>query len=137
MKYRQLIDALQYLHFPLNARKLSNGTRSHAFRGLPHSVQWDPGSTNDSPLGSRHIQTFRKLPTTVPSIKASSTAAQLIIVCISHLYCPPPALRFVIMASNGWNIAITINPTIVPSITIIIGSIADVRLCSEASTSDS
>ena len=43
--------------------------------GMPHAMQCDPGRTTDRPLGTRAMQTLKKLPQIAPHRPASTTAA--------------------------------------------------------------
>lgn len=53
-------------HFPRNARKLNIGTMSYHFRWYPQLIQWEDIFTISSFFGMRKMQTFKKLPITMP-----------------------------------------------------------------------
>jgi len=63
------IATLQYLHLPLRKSQLKTGIRSIGFKRTLQLGQWEGGFTIDSPSGSRYMTTFKKLPTSRPSIK--------------------------------------------------------------------
>lgn len=53
-------------HFPRSARKLNIGTMSYHFRWYPQLIQWEDIFTISSFFGMRKMQTFKKLPITMP-----------------------------------------------------------------------
>jgi hypothetical protein len=56
-------------HFPRSHNHPKIGTLSYGLIGVLHCGHLDPGETIDSSSGIRVMQTFRKLPTIVPSKK--------------------------------------------------------------------
>jgi hypothetical protein len=52
--------------------QLRRGILSYQRMGDPHWGQCEPGLMIDSPLGTREMQTFRKLPKRRPKRKAKS-----------------------------------------------------------------
>ena len=96
---------------------------------LPQQKQWLRGVTTERPAGSRKISTLTKLPTLAPNRSAPRTATSRSGSTKAYW------LRESMIATSGRNIATTMNPTMAPRITIMIGSRAAVRDSSIASTS--
>lgn len=53
-------------HFPRRARKLNTGIMSYHFKWQPQFIQWEEVFTISSFFGMRKMQTFKKLPITIP-----------------------------------------------------------------------
>lgn len=47
------------------------GKRWYALNSLLQFTQWEEGKTTDSPLGIRHMHTFKKEPIMIPKINIS------------------------------------------------------------------
>jgi hypothetical protein len=64
--YRHEIRVPQSRHFPRNNTQLKTGRLSHHRTICPQLMQCDRGVTMLSPLGTRTMQTFKKLPRKSP-----------------------------------------------------------------------
>ena len=69
--YRGEIGALQLAHFPRSASHERIGIFCHHLIGELHFGQCEGGETIDSPLGTRHITTFRNEAIDAPSKNAN------------------------------------------------------------------
>ena len=65
--YRGEIGARQFAHFPRSASHERIGMFCHHFMDALHFGQCEGGETIDSPLGTRHMTTFRNDATHAPS----------------------------------------------------------------------
>src|SRR5437879_6955006 len=74
--YRAEIGSLQYRQRPLRKIHPNTGILSYHASGVLHFGQCDGGVTSDSPRGSRHTTTFKKLPTHAPSAKINGMNAR-------------------------------------------------------------
>ena len=74
MIYRGEIAARQFAHFPRSASHERIGMFWYHLIGALHFGQCDGGHTIDSPLGTRHITTFRKEAMQAPSQKLKSAS---------------------------------------------------------------
>jgi len=85
------IGSLQARHFPRSHSHPSTGTLSYGLIGVEHRGQRDPGETMEMSSGIRVMQTFRKLPTIIPSRKKKAmttvcpaTPRPLFSICHTH-----------------------------------------------------
>ena len=63
---------LQVRHLALNQSQPKTGTLSYQRIGVWHRGHREPGETMETPSGMREMQTFRKLPMTMPKRKKKS-----------------------------------------------------------------
>ncbi len=75
-------------HLPRSARKLITGIISYHFRRYPQLMQWEPVFTISSFSGIRKMQTFKKLPITMP--KRNMMMYSMI---SGNMYCPSVGCR--------------------------------------------
>src|SRR5258708_34214956 len=62
----------QLRHLPRKISQLKTGMLSYGLIGLRQRGQREPGETMERPSGMREMQTFRKLPMTMPKRKKKS-----------------------------------------------------------------
>ena len=70
---------LQVRHLPRSKSQLKTGTLSYQFMGVWHRGHREAGATMEKSSGIRKMQTFRKLPITMPKkkMKAMTKVASL------------------------------------------------------------
>jgi hypothetical protein len=81
--YRHEMVALQSRHRARRKIQLRIGMLSYQRMAAPHSGHRERGLTTDSCLGSREMQTFKKLPMSSPNRKAGNAASSKIIMIMS------------------------------------------------------
>src|SRR5258708_14214251 len=62
----------QLRHLPRKISQLKTGMLSYGLIGLRQRGHREPGETMETPSGMREMQTFRKLPMTMPKRKKKS-----------------------------------------------------------------
>ena len=67
-------------HFPLSQVHPKTGTLSYGLIAVPHFGQRDPGEIIEMSSGIRVMQTFRKLPMTIPNRKKNMPAMATVLV---------------------------------------------------------
>src|SRR5258708_38205181 len=65
----------QLRHLPRSIRQLKAGMLSYGLIGWRQRGEREPGETMETPSGMREMQTFRKLPMTMPKRKKKSGIA--------------------------------------------------------------
>ena len=98
--YRAEIGALQWRHLARSASQLTSGMLSYQAMPRPHLGQWLPGKTMLSPRGSRHMTTFRKLPTHAPIANRNMKRMTSIYILPRPFICRPNR-RMNPVASDG------------------------------------